>query len=311
MKYFSKLFFLLAGLFLIMTSLRSVKSIKPAAALKETTVSPFSETRGISNKTRSGMRGKTTTGISSETTEIRESLGKYYEKNKVKGSFVLYDQKNNKYIIYNQPDITKALIPASTFKICNSLIALETGVVKDEHVTFKWDGKNRQRPEWNADTDMKLAFKNSTVWYYQEIARKIGEVRMKEWLEKAKYGNADTGGGIDGFWLWGKLRITPMQQIDFLKRLHDNKLPFSQRSMDLVKEIMIARDTSGYVLRAKTGGGKQDDQYIGWYVGYVTINDNVYYFSNCIQSENGGADFLDTRTAITFDILNELNIIKK
>ncbi len=85
----------------------------------------------------------------------------------------------------------------------------------------------------------------------------------------SNYGNADTSGGIDKFWLTGGLRITPEQQINFLRRLHDNKLPFSQRSMDIVKNIMIAKDTLGCIVRAKTGWGDQDDLNIGWYVGYV------------------------------------------
>ena len=82
---------------------------------------------------------------------------------------------------------------------------------------------------------------------------------MKYWLDKVNYGNADTSGGIDKFWLSSELRITPEQQIDFLRRLHDNKLPFSQRSMDIVKKIMIAKDTLGYVVRGKTGWGEQDN----------------------------------------------------
>lgn len=309
MRSFSKLFILSGFLFLMLIAFKPLKSMdssqKSADAPEKSADTPEKSTDSLVKST------ETSEYSTAETTEIKDGFKKYYEHNHVKGSFVLYDQKNNKYIVYNQPDITRALIPASTFKICNSLIALETGVVKDEHVTFKWDGKARQIPAWNADTDMKQAFRNSTVWYYQEIAKRVGAVRMKQWLDKVKYGNADTTGGIDGFWLWGKLRITPMQQIDFLKRLHDNKLPFSKHSMNIVKEIMIAREEPGYILRAKTGNSKQDNESVGWYVGYVTVNDNVYYFANCIQSENGGAEFRDARESITFDILNELNIIKK
>ena len=107
---------------------------------------------------------------------------------------------------------------------------------------------------------------------------------MKYWLDKANYGNADISGGIDKFWLSGGLRISTEQQIDFLKRLHDNTLPFSQKPMDIVKNIMIAKDTLGYVVRAKTGWGKQDNKDIGWYVGYVEKENKVYYFANCIQT---------------------------
>ncbi len=158
---------------------------------------------------------------------------------------------------------------------------------------------------------MKEAFKNSTVWYYQELAKRVGEKRMKNWLDSVQYGNGDITGGIDGFWLWGKLRITPNEQIDFLRRLHDNKLPFSKRSMDIVKDIMIAKDTLDCVIRAKSGSGKQDEQYVGWYVGYVTTTDNVYYFSNCIQSFDKNPEFGKARLDIVNNVLDELKILKK
>lgn len=215
---------------------------------------------------------------------IRDDFKKFYDKYEVAGSFVMYDQKNDQYTIYNQDQISTPFTPASTFKIYNSLISLETKVVKNENVVFKWDGKERALSQWNKDTDMRSAFKNSTVWYYQELARRVGEVQMKSWVKKANYGNGDVTGGIDTFWLSGGLRITPVEQIDFLRRLHDNKLPFSKRSMKIVKDIMVVSDTLNAVIRAKPGSGKQGQQYVGWYVGYITTPDNVYYFSNCIQS---------------------------
>lgn len=244
-------------------------------------------------------------------TVIRNDFKKFYDQYGVEGSFMMYDQKNDRYTIYNQDQINTPFTPASTFKIGNSLIALETGVVKDENVVFKWDGEKRPLDVWNKDTDMKDAFKNSTVWYYQELARRVGENRMKKWLKKARYGNADITGGIDAFWLSGNLRITPREQIDFLRRLHDNKLPFSERSMNIVKEIMIVSDTLNTITRAKPGAGKQGQQYVGWYVGYITTPDNVYYFSNCIQTVEKKQDFGKARFEILNNILDELKVCKR
>jgi len=250
------------------------------------------------------------TFIQSQTTETRNDLKKFYDEYKVGGSFVLYDQTNDKYIFYNEAQYKQPFTPASTFKICNSLIGLETGVIKDENFVIPWDSVTRWVPSWNKDHDLKSAFKNSTVWYYQELARRVGGEKMKYWLDKANYGNADTSGGIDRFWLTGNLRITPEQQIDFLRRLHDNKLPFSQRSIDIVKKIMTAKDTLGYVVRAKAGWGEQDNKYIGWYVGYVETKDNVYYFTNCIQTKDfDNPDFAQTRIDIVYKILDELKIL--
>lgn len=247
-----------------------------------------------------------------QTIEVRDDFKKYYDQFKVSGSFVLYDPQTDKYIFYKQDQFKLPFTPASTFKICNSLIGLETGVIKDENFVIPWDKVVRQNAKWNYDQDLKTAFKNSTVWYYQELARRVGGQQMKYWLDKTDYGNADTSGGIDKFWLIGGLRISPEQQIDFLKRLHDNKLPFSQRSMDIVKNIMISKDTLGYVVRAKTGWAGNDTQDFGWYVGYLETNGRVYYFANCIQTTDfNNKDFDRARTDIVYTILDEVKLTKK
>jgi beta-lactamase class D len=247
-----------------------------------------------------------------QTFETRDDFKIFYDQYNVSGSFVLYEQNEDKYIFYNQSQFRQPFTPASTFKICNSLIGLETGVIKDENFVLPWDSVTRWLPTWNKDQDLKSAFKNSTVWYYQELARRVGGEKMKYWLDLANYGNADTSGGIDHFWLTGGLRITPEQQINFLRRLHDNKLPFSQRSMEIVKEIMIAKDTLNSVVHAKTGWGEQDDINIGWYVGYVEMGDNAYYFANSIQSAiSENKDFARARIEIVYQIFNALKLIKK
>ncbi len=245
-----------------------------------------------------------------ENQEIRDNFKKYYDKYKVSGSFILYDESNDKYIIYNEPQTHQEFIPASTFKICNSLIGLETGITKDENFIIPWDSIIRPIPAWNSDQDLKSAFHNSTVWYYQELARRVGGKKMKFWLDKANYGNADTTGGIDKFWLTGKLRITPHQQIDFIKRLHHNQLPFSQRTMDITKKIMITDDTLNYIIRAKTGWGQEGNTDIGWYVGYLETQNHVYYFANCVQNTiPKNDDFAPARIRIVYDILKDLKLI--
>lgn len=253
-----------------------------------------------------------TTCKQKQATEIVDDFKKYYDQFNVEGSFVLYDPQADKYIFYNQNQFEQTFSPASTYKICNSLIGLETGIIKDENFVIPWDSVTRQNPNWNSDQDLKTAFKNSTVWYYQELARRVGGQQMKYWLDKANYGNADTSGGIDKFWLTGGLRISLKQQIGFLKRLHDNQLPFSQRSVDIVKNIMIVKDTLGYVVRAKTGWGRQNNKDVGWYVGYLEAKDKVYYFANCIQSADlNNKEFAQARIDIVYLIIDDLKLTDK
>ena len=162
-----------------------------------------------------------------------------YYSNGIKGAFLLYDLKNDTVLVYNQPRTKNAYLPASTFKIINSMIALETGVIRDEKEILKWDGEKRFAEIWNQDHNLRTAIRYSVVWFYQELARRIGEERMQHYIDAVEYGNQDIGGGIDLFWLQGNIRITMEEQIDLLKRLYKNELPFSQRTLDIVKDIMI------------------------------------------------------------------------
>ncbi len=244
-----------------------------------------------------------------KTEQVRDDFKKYFEDANLDGSFVLYHENQDVWTYCNKAQLNEAFIPASTFKICNSLIGLETGVIKDENFVIPWDGVVRPVKKWNKDHDLKTAFKNSTVWYYQELARRVGGTRMKYWLDKTQYGNADTTGWIDHFWLTGALRITPAQQIQFLRKLKNDQLPFSQRSMDIVKKIMTVKDTLGCIIRAKTGWAGENPS-VAWYVGYVEKNNNVFYFATCIQSRGEpGPNFADDRTRISYKILKELNVI--
>lgn len=209
----------------------------------------------------------------------------------VNGSILIYDLNQDLFYQHNRDRNETPFLPASTYKIPNSLISLETGVIQNDVDILTWDGIERGLAngspidEWNQDLNMRLAFKYSAVWFYQVLARKVGHQRMQDFVTQIQYGNQNIGAkeDIDKFWLEGVLRITPRQQIAFLRRLQQNDLPFAQKNIDLVKDIAIAEETSNYVLRAKTGLATSVTPQIGWYVGYLEQNDNVYFFATNID----------------------------
>lgn len=230
--------------------------------------------------------------------EQQGNFQKHFESLEVNGSIIIYDLNQDLFYQHNrdpegwaEPNRNETpFLPASTYKIPNSLIALETGVIQNDVDILTWDGIERglaDAPidEWNQDLNMRLAFKYSAVWFYQVLARKIGHQRMQDFVTKIAYGNQNIGvqEDIDKFWLEGELRITPRQQITFLRRLQQNDLPFAQKNIDLVKDIAIAEQTSNYVLRGKTGIVTSVTPQIGWYVGYLEQNDNVYFFATNID----------------------------
>ncbi|MGB7414835.1 MAG: class D beta-lactamase [Thermosynechococcaceae cyanobacterium] len=216
---------------------------------------------------------------------------KHFKDLGIEGSIVIYDLNRDRTYEHNANRNAQPFPPASTFKILNSLIALETGAVDNELALLTWDGVERTLPGWNRDLNMQTAFKLSAVWFYQVLARRIGHERMHEWVAKVGYGNQAIGSAdkIDTFWLDGDLRITPQQQIQFLRRLQRNELPFSEKVVSTVKAIMIMEQTPSYTIRAKTGWhgfGDPKKAQIGWYVGYVEQADNVYFFATNIDIRN-------------------------
>lgn len=247
------------------------------------------------------------------TTKMREDWKKYYQPYGVEGSFVFFDETKNEYSVYNKELINTPLSPASTYKIFNSMVGLQTGAIPDENYVIEWDSVVRN-PVWDMDHDLKTAFKNSTVWYYQELARRVGGKKMKYWLDTCHYGNADTTGGIDHFWLEGGLRISPMEQVRFLQRFNHNQLPFNERSVDITKKMMIVKDSAGVTIRAKSGWGMQDGYDIGWYVGYAQKDKKNYYFCNCIRfkgktmGDEQAILFDRCRRDVTYKILEEMEL---
>lgn len=242
--------------------------------------------------------------------KLKPEFGKFYKDFDVEGCFLLFDAQQEELYVYHPEWKDSLFTPASTFKICNSLIGLETGVIADAQFTLPWDSIPR-RPVWDQDHNLKSAIANSVVWYYQELARRVGPIQMKKWLDRCNYGNRDTSGGIDKFWLTGGLRITPMQQLQFLEKLNKSELPFSQRNMDIVKSILIKDTVNGWVVRGKTGWGEQGDQNIGWYVGYIQRDNKVFYFVNLVRknaAELSTEIFIKSRTDIVDSVCNHMKI---
>lgn len=232
---------------------------------------------------------------------------------KVKGSILIFDlDKNTNY----SNDFTWAKtghLPASTFKIPNSIVALETGVVKNDSVVFKWNGEKRSQKTWEQDLTFKKAFQVSCVPCYQEIARGIGLNRMKSYLKKFEYNkmvfDAKT---IDNFWLEGESKISQTQQIDFLKRLYFSELPISERTESIMKNIMEIEKTDEYILRGKTGWGFNNKIDNGWIVGYIEIDKKVYFFATNIEPGETFDidDFRTVRINATKEAFKKLEILK-
>ncbi len=230
------------------------------------------------------------------------NVNEYFPNNE--GTFILKDLENGKAFIYNTKLANEGKAPQSTFKIPNSLIGLQVKAVKDEYEVKRWDGVKRSIDVWNQDHTLASSMRYSTVWYYQDLARAIGEPSMQEWLEKCSYGNQDISGGIDRFWLTSSLKISPLEQADFLEKLYKETLPFDKSVMKTVKRIMIQEEGDHYILYGKTGTGLEPS--MGWFVGYVTVSQHPYLFVTYIDGEDSTGP---KAKQITLEILEKYGLL--
>ena len=243
--------------------------------------------------------------------KIDNNLEKYFKAKNVEGCFTMLNNADGQVTVYNMSMDTVRLTPASTFKIINSLVGLQTGAIIDENMIIKWDGVKRSNNDWNKNMDMKEAFKVSCVPYYQEVARRIGKDTMKRWIDSLSYGNKNIGGPIDSFWLNNHLKISPDEQLGLLKRLYFDQLPFRKSVQQIVRDVMLQEDKTNYKLSYKTGWGfDEENNSIGWVTGWVEENRHVYFFVTLIKSKDKNMDMKRVRMDITRDILKELGFFE-
>lgn len=242
---------------------------------------------------------------------INNDLKKYFDSAHVDGCFSLLDNATGKITLYNMKLDTQRVLPASTFKIVNSLIGLETGKIIDVKMVIKWDGVKRWNEDWNKDLTMEEAFKVSAVPYYQEVARRIGRDTMKLWIDSLHYGNMNISGPIDSFWLNNTLKISPDEQLGLVDKLYFDKLPFQKRSQQIVRDVMLQENNTLYKLSYKTGWGfDEKNNAIGWITGWIEENRHVYFFVTLVKSTDKDINMSQVRTNIYKGILSELGFFK-
>jgi beta-lactamase class D len=241
-----------------------------------------------------------------------KSLKKYFDQQNVDGCFALLNNGTGIFTVYNLPRYRdSSYLPASTFKIVNSLIGLQTGKIVNENMIIKWDGIKRAREEWNKDLTMAEAFRLSAVNYYQEVARRIGRDTMQLWLDSLHYGTTKIRSSIDSFWLDNSLKITPDEELGLVKRLYFHELPFFKSYQEVVKRLMIFETNSNYTLAYKTGWGFSEKGHsIGWMVGWIEENQHPYFFVLNLESPDLKMDMVSVRMKILKDILKQLGFLQ-
>jgi beta-lactamase class D len=225
----------------------------------------------------------------------------------IEGTIVIASLQTGHAFVHNDRRARQRFSSASTFKVFNTLIALEERVIAGKDDTLAWDGRRYDFPDWNRDQTLETAFKVSCVWCYQELARRIGADAYARYLRQADYGELSAPFEVTTFWLDGALQISAAEQVEFMRKLVLHQLPFSPGSFDTLKEVMLAESTPAYTLYAKTGWAMAMDPQVGWYVGYVETQDDTWLFATNLEIR-GQAD-LPLRQKLTVAALRRKGVI--
>jgi len=211
-----------------------------------------------------------------------------------KGAIVIIGCSTEKVFDFFPADSSEMLAPCSTFKIWNTLIGLECGLIsKPEEMFYIWDGEKRFIEGWNQNLTLKMAFQASCVPAFKNLAKKIGLEKMKIWIDKISFGNKDISAGIDCFWLpqedGNEIKITPLEQAKLVARLVNKQLPFSEQSVELLKEIMKEKETQHGILYGKTGSAADNsgNYILGWFVGFVESHGETFAFACAVKGKMG------------------------
>ncbi|MEW9676784.1 BlaR1 family beta-lactam sensor/signal transducer [Lentibacillus sp. L22] len=237
---------------------------------------------------------------------VYEDLSSYFDG--YNGSFVLYDASKKQYQIYNSKMSRQRVSPDSTYKIYSALFGLESNVISANNSEQMWDGQIHPYQEWNKNQNLSTALGNSVNWYFQHIDQEVGRKQLNNYFHKIKYGNEDLSGNLDRYWMESSLKISPIEQVQLLYALEENKFGFKEKNIQAIRKALLIGEQNDRQLYGKTGTGTVDGKDVnGWFVGFVTKAGHTYYFAVNIQDENGRASG-DKAAEIADMILRDKNI---
>ncbi|MFV2176259.1 penicillin-binding transpeptidase domain-containing protein [Actinomadura sp. LOL_016] len=238
---------------------------------------------------------------------VRDDLREAFVRAGLAGGFALVDVSRGRTTVVDRQRAEQRRMPASTFKIPHSLIALETGVVEDENEVVPYGGEPQRLPQWEQDQSMRDAIEISNVAVYRTIARRIGVDREKRWLERLGYGNREVDTVDRVFWRDGPLEISAVEQAVFMGRLAGRRLPASAEHQRTVSDMVKVEEKNGYALFGKSGWADAPRPQVGWWAGWVERDGHVYGFALTIDI-NRDAD-AEKRLPLVRDLLHRLGVL--
>ncbi|MEB7779995.1 beta-lactam sensor/signal transducer MecR1 [Mammaliicoccus fleurettii] len=223
------------------------------------------------------------------------------------GSFVLYNEREQAYSIYNEPESKQRYSPNSTYKIYLALMAFDQNLLSLNHTEQQWDKHQYPFKEWNQDQNLNSSMKYSVNWYYENLNKHLRQDEVKSYLDQIEYGNEEISGN-ENYWNESSLKISAIEQVNLLKNMKQHNMHFDNKAIEKVENSMTLKQKDTYKYVGKTGTGIVNHKEAnGWFVGYVETKDNTYYFATHLKGEDNANG--EKSQQISERILKEMELI--
>lgn len=215
--------------------------------------------------------------------------------------FLLVDGNSGRTVLLLGSEPDERLSPCSTFKIPLSLMGYDAGILVDEE-TPVWEfqeGYEHFLDSWKAPQSPQSWMQYSCVWYSKIISCQLGLDKMQNYLAAFDYGNRYLSVGLvmpgekDPAWFpSAPLGISLREQVAFIIKMLQNKLPVSEHAIAKTKAILFKQELQqGWKLFGKTGWsgsiGRNDETVLeySWFVGWIEKGDEYYPFAYLIREK--------------------------
>lgn len=229
-------------------------------------------------------------------------LERVFQKRGISGTFVMFDTAADTMLVWNEERAKQRFAPAETFRIANAIIGLDVGAVKsiDDFVPYEvtqyttseavrpfiYGGGRERASEWNRQMELRKAIRMSSTPIFRKLARLVGEERMRAGITKLAYGNMEIGHEVNRFWRDGSLQISAVEQAEFLARLAQGRLPVTLKALEQTKELTLREKTAVHKLHFKSGLLSPTGPRVGWWVGWIERENEVFSFALNIDMTN-------------------------
>ena len=144
---------------------------------------------------------------------------------------MLYNEREQAYSIYNEPESKQRYSPNSTYKIYLALMAFDQNLLSLNHTEQQWDKHQYPFKEWNQDQNLNSSMKYSVNWYYENLNKHLRQDEVKSYLDLIEYGNEEISGN-ENYW-----NESAIEQVNLLKNMKQHNMHFDNKAIEKLKIV--------------------------------------------------------------------------